>query len=80
MIQVVEHLPSKHVALSSNPKTAKKKKKRGNASNIVYKPSNTLVVEPDNHKKGLSQMNVKAKSSQSIEVQPCSSASEEHRS
>jgi hypothetical protein len=28
MAQVVEHLPSKHEVLSSNPRTTKKKKKK----------------------------------------------------
>jgi hypothetical protein len=31
MSQVVEHLPCKHEALSSNPSTAEKKKERKNA-------------------------------------------------
>jgi hypothetical protein len=35
MVQVVECLPSKHEALSSNPNTAKKKKKREGGHEIT---------------------------------------------
>jgi hypothetical protein len=41
MTQVVEHLPSKHKAPSSNPSTTKRK--RQSVVQVCYVPSNSLI-------------------------------------
>jgi hypothetical protein len=39
MVQAVEHLPSKHQSLSSNPRITKKKKKKFLNFDLVHEPS-----------------------------------------